>query len=64
MIGAGGVSCRIPYAILQGILEPNLITSREFESRSREFGALPEILVAALAATSSGLQGLESHRRV
>jgi hypothetical protein len=29
--------------ILQGILEPNLIPSREFESRSREFGALPEI---------------------
>jgi hypothetical protein len=35
--------CRIPYAVLQGILEPNLIPSREFESRSREFGALPEI---------------------
>jgi hypothetical protein len=31
--------CRIPYAILQGILEPNLIPSREFESRSREFSA-------------------------
>ena len=28
---------------MQGILEPNLIPSREFESRSREFGALPEI---------------------
>jgi hypothetical protein len=38
-----GSFCRIPYAVLQGILEPNLISSREFESRSREFGALPEI---------------------
>ena len=36
-----GLFCRIPYAVLQGILEPNLIPSREFESRSREFGALP-----------------------
>ena len=38
-----GLFAEFPTQFLQGILEPNLIPSREFESRSREFGALPEI---------------------
>ncbi len=37
-----GLFAEFPAQFLQGILEPNLIPSREFESRSREFGA-PEI---------------------
>jgi hypothetical protein len=66
-----GSFCRIPYAVLQGILEPNLISSREFESRSREFGALPEIptrrdfvhraRLAAAALAGAGLRHWQSY---
>ena len=38
-----GLFAEFPTQFLQGILEQNLIPSREFESRSREFGALAEI---------------------
>jgi hypothetical protein len=41
-----GLFAEFPTQFLQGILEPNLIPSREFESRSREFGAFDDVRLA------------------